>query len=54
MKTGYVYILECSDPSFYTGVTNDIERRLAEHVEGKKVLMFRHEDLSSWFGYLMN
>lgn len=35
MKTGYVYILECSDYSFNTGVTNDIERRLAEHVEGK-------------------
>ncbi len=34
MKTGYVYILECSDHSFYTGITNDIERRLAEHIEG--------------------
>ncbi len=33
MKTGYVYILECSDQSFYTGVTNDIERRLFEHSE---------------------
>ena len=27
----YVYILECSDGSYYTGVTNDIERRLWEH-----------------------
>ena len=35
MKTGYVYILECSDQSFYTGITNDIDRRLAEHTEGK-------------------
>lgn len=33
MKAGYVYILECSDQSFCTGVTNDIERRLAEHSE---------------------
>jgi putative endonuclease len=31
MKTYYVYILECSDKSFYVGVTNDIERRLSEH-----------------------
>ena len=31
MKTGYVYILKCSDDSFYTGITNDIERRLFEH-----------------------
>ena len=27
----YVYIIECSDKSYYTGVTNDIDRRLWEH-----------------------
>jgi len=27
----YVYILECVDCSYYTGVTNDPERRLIEH-----------------------
>ena len=32
MKTGYVYILRCVDRSFYTGVTNDVERRLYEHI----------------------
>jgi putative endonuclease len=31
MKTYYVYILLCSDNSYYTGVTNNIERRIAEH-----------------------
>ena len=31
MKTGYVYILQCADGSFYTGITNDVERRLYEH-----------------------
>jgi len=30
----YVYILECADGSFYTGVTNNVDRRLAEHNEG--------------------
>ena len=30
----YVYIIECSDKSYYTGVTNNLERRLAEHNEG--------------------
>ncbi len=30
----YVYILECSDQSFYTGVTNDIDRRMEEHRQG--------------------
>ena len=34
MKTYYVYILKCSDGSYYTGVTNNIDRRLAEHMEG--------------------
>jgi putative endonuclease len=31
----FLYILECSDGSFYTGVTKDIERRLGEHNQGK-------------------
>lgn len=35
MKTFYVYILKCSDGSYYTGVTNNLERRLAEHKEGQ-------------------
>jgi putative endonuclease len=29
------YILKCSDHSFYTGWTNDIEKRLRIHNEGK-------------------
>ena len=35
MKMMYVYILECSDHSFYTGVTNDIDRRVEEHQYGE-------------------
>jgi putative endonuclease len=27
----FVYIVECSDKSYYTGVTNNIERRIWEH-----------------------
>ena len=27
----YVYILRCSDDTYYTGITTDIYRRLAEH-----------------------
>lgn len=30
-----VYILECSDDSYYTGVTNNLERRLLEHQSGE-------------------
>ena len=31
MKTYYVYILKCSDKSYYTGITNNIDKRLIEH-----------------------
>lgn len=31
----YVYILQCNDGSFYTGVTNDIGKRMRSHTEGK-------------------
>ena len=30
-----VYILNCADGSLYTGVTNDLEKRLAAHNSGK-------------------
>ena len=29
-----VYILECADGTLYTGMTNDIERRLEQHNAG--------------------
>lgn len=34
MKYLQVYILICSDESFYIGVTNNLERRLHEHNSG--------------------
>jgi putative endonuclease len=34
MKQYFVYILLCSDGSYYTGVTNDLDRRLFEHDSG--------------------
>ncbi len=34
MKYYYVYILECADDSYYTGITNNLERRFNEHKEG--------------------
>ena len=27
----YTYILQCSDLSYYVGVTNDLDRRISEH-----------------------
>lgn len=31
----YTYILKCKDGTLYTGWTNDIEKRLKAHNEGK-------------------
>ncbi len=31
----YVYIVECADGTFYTGITTDLERRILEHNSGK-------------------
>jgi predicted GIY-YIG superfamily endonuclease len=29
-----IYILECADKTLYTGITNDMEARLAKHING--------------------
>lgn len=34
-KTWHVYILECNDSSLYTGITNDITKRMEAHKTGK-------------------
>ncbi|AZO93262.1 GIY-YIG nuclease family protein [Halocella sp. SP3-1] len=31
----YVYIVECSDGTYYTGYTNNIEERIKKHNQGK-------------------
>lgn len=31
----YVYIVECSDGTLYTGWTNNLEKRVKDHNEGK-------------------
>jgi len=33
----YVYMLRCKDDSLYTGITKDIEGRVAEHNSGKQL-----------------
>ena len=34
-QENYTYILQCADGSFYTGWTNNLQRRLKAHNEGK-------------------
>ena len=42
MKTYYVYMLLCADDSFYVGVTNDADRRLAQHNMGWDPKCYTH------------
>lgn len=35
MKVWYVYILECSDGTLYTGITTDVNKRVLTHNKGK-------------------
>lgn len=35
MPSGYMYILRCSDGSYYTGSTKNLVKRLTEHQNGE-------------------
>ena len=35
MNNNFTYIVECSDHTLYTGWTNDLEKRIRAHNEGK-------------------
>lgn len=39
-----VYILECSDKSLYTGITNDMGRRLEDHRTGRGAKYTKHRN----------
>jgi len=34
-KKWFVYLVRCRDGSFYTGITNDLEKRMIAHKSGK-------------------
>jgi len=56
MKQYFVYILLCSDNSYYTGVTNDLERRFYEHQNGTdpKSYTFKRRPLKMVFSEIFN
>lgn len=39
----FVYLLRCSDNTYYTGVTNDVYRRLAEHQSGDDIHSYTYK-----------
>lgn len=42
MKAYYVYILKCSDNSYYTGITSNLLKRLQEHELGNYQDSYTH------------
>jgi putative endonuclease len=56
VKSYYVDMLLCADFSFYVGITNDVERRLAQHSIGWDRRCYTHKRRpvtlaqASWFG----
>lgn len=40
MNEYYVYILECSDGTYYTGITNNMSRRLEEHKHSETIISY--------------
>lgn len=56
----YVYIIQCADDSFYTGMTNWLERRMKEHHEGSDDTKYTAQRLPlklvyyEWHQYVFN
>ncbi len=40
-KNWFVYIIHCSDDSYYTGISTDVERRFAQHAIQQGAKYFR-------------
>ena len=51
MKQYSVYILLCNDNSYYTGITNNLDRRLYDHQNGtgRKAYTFKRRPLKLVF-----
>jgi putative endonuclease len=42
MKLSFVYILKCSDNSYYVGVTSNLSKRFNEHKTGRYANSYTH------------
>ncbi|NOR28990.1 MAG: GIY-YIG nuclease family protein [Lutibacter sp.] len=43
MKKSYVYMLKCSDNTYYTGVTSNLDIRLSQHESGFYKNSYTHQ-----------
>lgn len=53
-KCYYVYIIECSDGTYYTGITNDLDKRLKQHSKGinKESYTYKRRPIELVFSHL--
>jgi len=42
IKYLYVYIVKCNDGTYYTGITNNVDKRLVEHNKGINTESYTH------------
>ena len=51
MSEVFVYFLECKNNTIYTGVTNDLSRRISEHIKGKGAKYTSRHGVKSILGF---
>ena len=39
----FVYIVQCKDGFYYTGITNKLQKRIDQHNEGKDIFSFTYK-----------
>ncbi len=56
MNQYFVYILLCSDNSYYTGITNNLDKRIDEHQMGidRKAYTFKRRPVKLVFSEIFN
>jgi putative endonuclease len=56
MNQYFVYILLCSDNSYYTGITNDLESRFGDHQTGRdpKAYTYQRRPVKLVFSEIFN
>lgn len=48
----FVYILKCVNNFHYTGITNNLQKRLSQHLSGKTKFTKRHPPLQLLYYYI--
>lgn len=47
MENWFVYIIECQNGRYYTGISNNIEQRFKKHLQGKGALFTKRNPVKA-------